>query len=624
MPRIIFKCPYIRGGARNTTRLSNYVRYVSTREGVEKVGPDTATLPATKNQRALVRQLTKDFPQSKSSFEYEDFRAAPTRARASEYISRTMEDNAHQLERREIYVRYISERPRVQRVGSHGLFTGSQDAVVLSRAMEEVANHPGNVWTPIISLRREDAARLGYDNAESWRSLLTSFAPEIAKGMKIPLEQFRWYAAYHDEGSHPHVHMVCYSADPKKGFLTKDGLDEIRSKLANQIFRQELLGVYQKQTQRRDELSAAARETLEQLIGQMQTGVVENETVGQLLEELSERLQHTKGKKQYGYLPPAIKAQVDELVDELAKDPKVAKVYALWYELREDVLRTYKDEMPERLPLSQQKEFKSIKNIVIREAVRLGGLSSVFCEDTVEDEPEPEETDPERLKRSAESGSAYTQYTLGKLYRDGVCAEKDLPQAAAWFWKAAEQGNSYAAYALGKLLQEGGEGLPKNVPEAAVWFQKAAEDGNLYAQYRLGKLLLLGDDVPKDVEQALRLLTASAEQGNQYAQYALGKLFFMGKEIPKDREAAIRWFTLSAEQGNTHALYFLQHMDDWRRAAISQGMGRLLHHLGNLFRAQTPPAAPNAPRIADKKLLRKIREKQAALGIKSGGQQQQY
>lgn len=309
MPRLILKCPYYKGGRKQEAHLKNYIRYISTRDGVEKIS------------------------------------------------------------RRENYLEYISRRPH-----SHGLFTGTEDVLVLSRIAREVANHPGNIWLPILSLKREDAARLGYDNAQSWKTLLTSYAPEMAQAMKIPLENFRWYAAYHDEGTHPHVHMVCYSTDPAKGYLSKAGIEKMKSGLAGQIFRQKLTELYSRQTERRTELNREAQEELRQLVAQMHTGTLENQRIGQLMVQLARRLKAAKGKRQYGYLKAPVKALVDEIVDELERDERVAKAYGLWYELREEVLRTYRDEMPERLPLSRQKEFKRIRNIVIQEAGKLADL----------------------------------------------------------------------------------------------------------------------------------------------------------------------------------------------------------------------------------------------------------
>ena len=393
MPRLIFKCPYIRGGSsRAAPHLSNYVRYMATREGARCLGPKDGQFPATEEQRQLVEQLIRDFPLSRGLFEYEDYLASPTRSNASEFITRALEDNYDQVAKRDNYIRYIAERPRAQRTGTHALFTGSDDPLILSRIAEEVASHPGNVWLPILSLRREDAARLGYDSAEQWKELLTGYAMEMAQAMKIPWDQFRWYAAFHDEGHHPHVHMVCYSADGKSGYLTRQGIAEIKAGLAKQIFRQELYEIYERQAQRRDSLTQRARLVLGELIEQMESGPSENPKIEMLMDHLAAKLKTVSGKKQYGYLKAPLKSLVDEIVDELAKDPRVAQAYDLWYQMREEVLRTYKDDLPERLPLSRQKEFKQIRNLVIQEAVRLGEARQVFSPEELRDGV-PEETD---------------------------------------------------------------------------------------------------------------------------------------------------------------------------------------------------------------------------------------
>ena len=393
MPRLIFKCPYIRGGSgRAAPHLSNYVRYMATREGAQRLNPKDGQLPATEEQAKLVEQLVRDFPLSRGLFEYEDYLASPTRSNASEFITRALEDNYDQISKKKNYIRYIAGRPRAQRTGAHALFTGSDDPLVLSRIAQEVASHPGNVWLPILSLRREDAARLGYDSAGQWKELLTGYAMEMAQAMKIPWDQFRWYAAFHDEGHHPHVHMVCYSADGKSGYLTRQGITEIKAGLAKQIFRQELYEIYERQTQRRDSLTWQAQLALGELIEQMENGPLENPKIEMLLDHLAVKLKTVSGKKQYGYLKAPLKSLVDEIVDELAKDPRVAQAYDLWYQMREEVLRTYKDDLPQRLPLSQQKEFKQIRNLVIQEAVRLGEARQMFSPEERQDEA-PEEAD---------------------------------------------------------------------------------------------------------------------------------------------------------------------------------------------------------------------------------------
>lgn len=381
MPRIIFKCPHIKGGtAKATSHLKNYVSYMATRDGAERIVPKKNGLPATQKQKDMVAQLVREFPLSKGLFEYEDYTANPTSGNASAFITRALEDNLNQIAKKENYLEYIAQRPRVEKIGSHGLFSNTNHPIVLSQVAETIANHPGTVWLPIISLRREDATRLGFDNAAAWKNMLSAYASEMSKAMKIPVDKFHWYAAFHDEGGHPHVHMVCYSDDPKAGFLSKEGIAQIKSGLARKIFEQDLHEIYERQTQRRNTLNNDAEDVLKQLVRQMRSGTLENEYIAQLMLDLARRLKNTSGKKQYGYLKAPLKTIVDEIVEQLAKDPRIAEAYSLWYELREDVLHTYKDDLPERLPLSKQKEFKKIKNLVIREAVRLGDLTEALAQ----------------------------------------------------------------------------------------------------------------------------------------------------------------------------------------------------------------------------------------------------
>ena len=673
MPRVIFKCPYLKGGSeRAASHLHNYVRYMATREGAQHMAIGHEQLPATEEQRKMVAQLLREFPLSRGLFEYEDYQTAPTRGNASEFITRALEDNYDQIAKRDNYVSYIASRPRAQRAGAHALFTGSDAPLVLSQIAAEVAHHPGNVWLPIISLRREDAARLGYDDAGQWKNLIAGYAMEMAEAMKIPWEQFRWYAAFHDQGHHPHIHMVCYSADGRSGYLTREGIARIKSDLAKRIFHQELHELYERQTQRRDELTQEAGVVMAELVQQMWEGTLDNPRIEQFMEHLAGKLKNLSGKKQYGYLRAPLKAVVDEIVDELARDERVARAYELWYELREEVLRTYREDLPPRLPLSRQKEFKRIRNMVIEEALRLGYECTVFDPTAPEEPPlerdiaeadreaskepelsvdmehiEPEETrnhrgrpsnpyaryrlakiilaDPaaeqerfrtalEWLTEAAEAGLVHAQYELGKIYRDGRGVEKDALLAAAWLTRAAEQGSDAASYALGALLLTGGEGLAKDILSALNWLRRSAEDGNQYAQYRLGRLLLRGEDAPREIEEAVRWLTASAEQGNRYAQYALGKLYLMGKEVPRDPEAAVRWFTLSAAQGNEYAQYFLDHMDEG--LSIFSCATRLLHHLSGIFREQNSRGPGKTFVLTDRKLRQRIREKKIAMGHK--------
>ena len=498
MPRVIFKCPYLKGGSkRAASHLQNYVRYMDTREGAQRMAIGHEQLPATEKQREMVARLLRDFPLSRGMFEYEDYQTAPTRGNASEFITRALEDNYDQIAKRDNYVSYIASRPRAQRAGAHALFTGSDDPLVLSNVADEVAHHPGNVWLPIISLRREDAARLGYDDAGQWKGLLTSYAMEMAEATKIPWEQFRWYAAFHDQGHHPHVHMVCYSADGRSGFLTREGIAQIKSDLAKRIFHQELHELYERQTQRRDELTQEAGAVMAELVQQMREGALDNPRIEQLMEHLARKLKNLSGKKQYGYLKAPLKSVVDEIVEELAKDERVARAYELWYELREEVLRTYKEDLPLRLPLSRQKEFKRIRNMVIEEALRLGYASTVF--DPTAPEEAPLERDiPEADGEAPKEPELFVD--MEHIGPEGTRNHRGRPS------------NPYARYQLAKIILADPAAEPEQFRTALEWLTEAAEAGQVHAQYELGKIYRDGRSVEKDALLAAAWLTRAAEQ----------------------------------------------------------------------------------------------------------------
>lgn len=594
MPRIIFKCPYLKGGSPTVTaHLKNLVGYIATRDGAEKIDPGNTQLAATNKQKELVDQLVQSFPESMELFEYEDYLSAPNRGNASAFITMAIEQNLSQLIRREKYLEYIAKRPRAQRFGAHGLFTGDKDSLVLSQTAKAIAEYPGNVWLPIISLRREDAARLGYDNAENWKSFLSSYAMQMATAMKIPWEQFRWYAAFHNESHHPHIHMVCYSADPAKGFLTKTGIAQIKSGLAKHIFRQELTELYQKQTKSRNALNEDARSVLEQLIEQMRSGTAVNHRMEKLMEHLAERLRHTGGKKQYGYLKAPLKAVVDEIVDELAKDPCVAAAYALWHELREDVLRTYRDDLPPRLPLSQQKEFKRIKNIVIEEAVKIGAHQQVFHPDDQQDgvsaatpgdpslpeltQPDddcgdPVESPPEAPPEKSGSAKAHMEWSKEyRLARRCLFGDKNQPQdfeqAFSLFQEGAQKGNALAMCDLGQMLADG-LGQEIDIQAAHVWYRKALaafhaveeQKKNRYAEYRIGKLYAAGLGCEQDYGEAARWFQLSVDKEYKYAQYSLAGLFRRRQGVEQDDVRALELYTASAHQDFPYAAYELGKM----------------------------------------------------------------
>lgn len=342
MARLIVKSPYYKCGGNAT--LSGYLRYIATRERVELLPDDR---PPTRKQEQLITKLVKDFPDSKPLYEYEDYIEKPTKSNASTLITMALESNWDKLSTMEGYAGYIATRPRAERLGSHGLF-GDDDAVSLDAAMDELEQYTGNVWTHIISLKREDAMRLGYDNAKAWRDLLRAHRNDIAAAMNIPPNDFRWYAAFHDEGDHPHIHMMAWSANPGQAYLSKDGIRQIKSELTNDIFKQEMLHTYEQKSQSRDELVRETRRAIRHLTREMVQSICSVPEIEQKMEQLAGQLETVKGKKSYGYLPKSVKKTVDEVVDKLEVLPVVRECYGQWCVLQSEVESYYHDKPREK------------------------------------------------------------------------------------------------------------------------------------------------------------------------------------------------------------------------------------------------------------------------------------
>ena len=369
MARIVLISPYLKGG-QNAAKLAQRTRYVATRPGVELLADERSTLPATKKQQDFIARLLKSFPSCWELIEYEEYLDHPTQGSASAFIQQVQEDYMEALDQKENFIDYISHRPGVQKDGEHGLWDAHGKVQNLAQAVREVAEHSGNVWTPVVALRREDAERLGYDNAENWQALVNASICDIAKAYKIRPENLRWYAAFHQKPNQVHIHMILFSADPKEGYLTKEGIREMKSVFARRIYHADRMHIYQQKDTARQELQAQARKTIVECIAQLEHGTSDNPRLEQLTEELAERLLTIKGRKVYGYLPPRTKAIVDAIVEEIAKDEKVAAAYTAWQELYEQVCRDYDEKLRERLPLSQQKEFRSVRNMVIQETLQ--------------------------------------------------------------------------------------------------------------------------------------------------------------------------------------------------------------------------------------------------------------
>ena len=537
-------------------------------------------------------------------------------------------DGVEKLPGPEGYVEYMAMRPGAERHGGHGLF--SSRPVDLDAVMREAEQHDGPVWTLIYSLKREDAARLGYDNAKGWQMLIKAHQVELATAMKSPPEQFRWYAAYHDEGEHPHIHMTVWADDPKQGFLTKEGIKAMRSVLTNSIFQDELYSLYQQKDISYKELAAQARTSLRELVHQMENTICDSPVIELQMLQLSRELKNASGKKVYGYLKKPVKEQVDAIVDELAKIPAVAECYEVWNNLRDELESYYKDTPRQHLPLSQQKEFKAIKNMVVQEAenLRLGVVT--FEDEELQDEPldntrfrdpnisnEDKRSVIEMLARDWEDGgSASIAYQLGRIWRDSLGVIPDDEKAEMWFQRAAGGGHCEAQYALAKFLHQQGR-----IAEAIPWYEQAAEGENPFAGYQLGKLYLSGEDVPKDVTKAVKYLTDAAEQDCAQAQYLLGKLCLLGQEVEQDYSIAEYWFTQAAEQGHEYAQFFLDHMEPNRDPSVLLCATHLLCSMAQIIR-DTPPPAPPGIHI-DRKRFQQLMEKKIAMGHRPGDHEEQ-
>ena len=373
MARLIVKSPYIKSGG-SGRGAAGYLSYIGTRERVE-ILPDNH--PPTRKQEQLIKKLVADFPDAKTSDEYMDYTEKQTKARASVLISAAVESHWDDVQNSDVYMKYIATRPRAERLGTHGLF-GDENHVNLNAAMDELQNYAGNVWTHIISLSREDAVRYGYDHAEAWRNLLLTHRNEIAAAMKIPANNFRWYAAFHNEGHHPHVHMMAWSTKPGQAYLSKDGIAKIKSVLTNDIFKHEMVEVLEQKSQSRDGLVHEARDALTELAREMRHGIADHPGMEEKIMALSIELRNVSGKHKYGYLKKPLKKKVDEIVDALEELPLVSECYDRWVELQNQVDGFYKDEKRKRVKLSEQKEFHAIKNAVIQVADQLRGGEITF------------------------------------------------------------------------------------------------------------------------------------------------------------------------------------------------------------------------------------------------------
>ena len=598
LSQIIVTSRYLKSGTQKSkNKRRNYTKYIATRETVEVRDQNTIDRKdnATKNQQELLRDLLSDFPEAKRYLEYEDYTANPTVENASELISTIIERNADVIGNRQNFVGYMAMRPGVQKRGSHGLFNEKDEPIILDRVANEIANHKGNVWSHVISLRREDAIRLGYDNSEAWRQLVMRHISDIAKNQKISLCNLKWYAAFHDTTHHPHIHLLVYSENTKEGFLTNEGINKIRSAFANDIFKDDLQSIYQEQTLSRDELKAVSKTEFESVVRKIQQSDFENPQLENLIRKLYSQLQNVKGKKVYGYLPQEVKETVNSIFSELANDDNIRQLYEKWCSLESLKYKTYTQKEKELPPLVDNKVFQPVRNMIIRTVLDM----NYPVIDVEIEEPEPteqfanddfyvdillkfdeseqsendkvtfsdnEELTAEEFTCSNESAvtvdvddAPKSKYYLKwsssykeacKLIYNKRSKLEDFQKAEQLLLNESGAGNVLAIQDLGKLYSTDklGEKDEKKsfsfYEEAFQGFMEIEPDSDFMFPYE-----------PKFDGQIMKPVNMRS-----YVWYRIGKMHCYGLGTEQDYAQSFEWFLKSAHGGNKFAQYSLANL----------------------------------------------------------------
>lgn len=592
MSQLIVTSRYLKNGnQKNKTKRRNYTKYIATRETVEirsqKFVDRNAN--ATKNQEQLINDLINDFPESKRYLEYDDYEREPTIENAGELISTIVERNADVVGNRQNFVGYMAMRPGVEKRGSHGLFNEKDEPIILNQAANEIAEHKGNVWSHVVSLRREDAVRLGYDNSDAWRELVKRHISDIAKAQNIPLCNLKWYAAYHDTTHHPHIHLLVYSTNPKQGFLTKAGIDKIRSAFANDIFHDDLQSIYQEQTASRDELKAVSKNEFESIVNIIASNDHTDPQLEELIRKLYIQLQNVKGKKVYGYLPKEIKETVNKIFSELAKDENIRQLYDKWCSLERLKYKTYTLKETELPELSANKVFQPLRNMIIRTVLNMKPFDAnteiegsepndEYFDNTPQNmSPLFDEAEPLAEAETDESAAAIKYYIKWndqykkacKLIYSKDAKLNDFKKAEQILLSESQRGNVLAVYDLGKLYST--DKLGERNEEMSIAKYTQALQGFLqiepnskklkpYVQYRIGKMFCYGLGTEQDYEKAFEWFERSAKQKNKFAQFSLANLYYYGSGVEKDLSQAFLWYQRSSSQGQPYAAYSIAQM----------------------------------------------------------------
>ncbi len=556
MPKIIVTSRYMKSGSHS--HIGNYVKYIATREGVEV---SEKNISSTKNQEELIAKLLNDFPDSKNLPEYEKYSADKNSRNASECISAIIDDNMDLLASREIYINYLGTRPNAVRIGSHGLFSETDEPINLAQTAREVAMHEGNVWTHVVSLRRDDAERMGYNNLPVWRDLVKRHIDDIAAAQKIGRRNLKWYAAFHDKENNPHVHIVVYSQNPKEGFLTNVGIEKIRSVFANDIYRDELQNLYQKQTAVRNKLRSESDALMKSLVLELQCGNYSDPQLENLIRQLFVQLKNSKGKKQYGYLKPEVKKTVDDIVSCLAENSAIQKMYSEWCELEREKYMTYTGAVKSFPSLAENKVFKPIKNCIINTVLNMNcTLDSPECEIDVSDIDEIAVVDDAEPQEEVISENYFMKWSSEyKAARDILYIEKDTEAALKLFKIEAQKGNVLAMFEAGKILEKDNTELSEKYYRAAldgfIFVEPQARKMRPFVQYRIGKMHNYGLGTEQNFCKAFEWFEKAAAAENRYAQYSLGSLYYYGNGVEQNFEKAFVLYKKSADNGNAYGCY---------------------------------------------------------------------
>ena len=535
------------------------VGYVGTRESVS-LNSDNVTAQiekATEKQKHTIEVLKeKCRGDYKDTHEYADYLKTQSKAAASQLISRLSELT---LLENGVYtddglspqmVSYVGTRPSVdiKKGQQHGLFS-SYENVDLKTAMDEISNHKGNVWTHVISLRREDADRLGYNSQEPWKQLVRNKANVLAKAHKIKFENLRWYAGMHNTGYHPHIHLFIYSNNPKEGYINDKGLKDIKAAFATEIFKDDLRYVYTAKTEYRNEI----KKTLDEIVNRVNAQPIENidDTniceLSQKLYNLSKKMPLT-GRYYYKYQSKEIKSLVDKLLNDLVlKSPELNKLYSLWEDQQQQVLKTYIKAPNYNLSISDNDNFKFMKNTLLKKARELQGIvqKEIHTKDNdfsiVADEPqniddnlEEKVTEKDNLEDAIQPPAdiCTTEYSeKSSAYENAVnflsMSEKFLELVD----NAHSNGEAAYKVAIAYLYGYPDENIKRNIETAKQFLFRADYLGNPYATYQLSKMHF---DDNRERDQKIR---------SEFAMKAFdGFNAYLGEKYPKLYDALVNGY----------------------------------------------------------------------------------